>query len=163
MIPLLIVALFVIEFLLVKARPLRFALTEKAEPIKKRWGHLTVVTSAKYGVPEEIIVAVIGVESLGIPTAINKNPNGSTDYGLMQINSNGALADYEERTKQLVNPFDPAQNVEVGSWYLREIHQSFLLETWQEKIDAYNIGITAHEKGRRNFAYVNRISEYVSV
>lgn len=162
MIILLILLAAWVEFMLVRNRPLRFVLTPAGEKIKKKWGHLTVVASAKYSVPEEVLVGVIGVESFGVANVVNVNANGSIDYGLMQINDHGALTDYRERVGKILNPLDAVENIEVGSWFLREIHQSFLLETWREKIDAYNIGIAGRKK-RRNHEYVARFDQFVGL
>ena len=39
------------------------------------------------GVDDEVLLAVIKCESGLNPKAINKNPNGTTDYGIIQANS----------------------------------------------------------------------------
>jgi soluble lytic murein transglycosylase-like protein len=162
MIAILLLIAIIAEFMLVRNRPKRFVLTNAGEKIKEKWGYLAVVASAKYSIPEQIILAVIGAESGGAANAININKNGSIDYGLMQVNNRGALADYQNKVRMILDPLEPAQNVEVGSWYLREIHQELLFETWEEKIDAYNVGISGHKQGKRNFNYVRNLFDFVT-
>lgn len=50
------------------------------------------------------IVAIVEAESSGNPTAINQNSNGSTDYGLAQINSIHGVSESAM--------FDPQQNLD---------------------------------------------------
>jgi hypothetical protein len=53
------------------------------------WNILSVVRDAsrQYGVPEWVLIAVLQQENSSFnPKAINKNPGGSVDYGIAQIN-----------------------------------------------------------------------------
>jgi soluble lytic murein transglycosylase-like protein len=53
---------------------------------KKRLEAMIRRVAREEGVPEEIILAVIKCESGLNPKAINKNKDGTTDYGLCQFN-----------------------------------------------------------------------------
>ena len=55
----------------------------KDKPIEKAVAYY----SAIYLVDSKLVLAVIDGESEGNPDALNRNKNGSTDHGLMQINS----------------------------------------------------------------------------
>ncbi|MEO0282084.1 MAG: lytic transglycosylase domain-containing protein, partial [candidate division WOR-3 bacterium] len=64
-----------------------------------------------------ILYAIAKVESNFNHTAINKNKNGTYDYGVMQINSRWykALGHYNWS-----NLSDPCYNIRVGAWVLRQ-------------------------------------------
>lgn len=79
--------------------------------------------SARFDVPEEIIAAVILVESGGNPRA---RANGSTAAGLMQTIS----ATFSDARKALArrgmdlgtSPFDPEASIMAGTWYLDRMY-----------------------------------------
>ena len=64
-----------------------------------------------------ILRSIAKVESGYNPRAFNRNPNGTFDYGVMQINSSwfSKLARFGIRPAQLV---DPCANIYVGAWIL---------------------------------------------
>ncbi|MFL9989517.1 lytic transglycosylase domain-containing protein [Paraburkholderia sediminicola] len=66
-----------------------------------------------------ILRAIAWQESRDRPDALHKNANGSTDYGLMQINSIHltALAHYGISSRTLM---EPCKNVYVAAWHLRQ-------------------------------------------
>lgn len=66
-----------------------------------------------------ILRAIAWQESRGRPEAVNVNRNGSTDYGMMQINSIHLreLAQYGVSQKQLM---DSCTSVYVAAWHLRK-------------------------------------------
>lgn len=49
--------------------------------------HCIVLAANLYSVPPAALYSIAQVESSGNPLAVNHNSNGTTDYGLMQINS----------------------------------------------------------------------------
>jgi hypothetical protein len=48
---------------------------------------LIILLSCEYSVPENFVKAIVKIESDYTCTAIQQNKNGTTDYGLMQLNS----------------------------------------------------------------------------
>lgn len=68
-----------------------------------------------YGVSPVLLWAIAKVESNFNPTAINKNKNGSYDYGVMQINSSWYKTLGAERWDTLS---DACMNVKTGAWVL---------------------------------------------
>lgn len=73
--------------------------------------------SQKYGVPADLIAAVIQVESSGNPNAAS----GTGPVGLMQV-SNAVAKDYGyEKHERL----DPAKNIDMGTRYLRDNLKAF--------------------------------------
>jgi soluble lytic murein transglycosylase-like protein len=101
-----------------------------------------------------LVRAVVGAESGGNPAAVS--PKGA--QGLMQL-----IPTTAERFG-VDNPFDPAQNVEGGSRYLRS-----LLDRYNGNLDmslaAYNAGETAVERSggvpnyRETRAYVRKVTD----
>lgn len=89
--------------------------------------------SKKYGVPEELLIAIAKVESKFNPNAINHNSNKSDDMGLMQINSIWLkqLETYGITKDRLSQP---CQNIMVGAWILAQ------------KIEAYGFTWTAIQR-----------------
>ena len=69
----------------------------------------------RYEVSPRLLEAIARVESNMDPGAVNRNRNGSYDYGLMQINSRWKAA-LGERWEYLS---DACYNVMVGAWILR--------------------------------------------
>jgi soluble lytic murein transglycosylase-like protein len=66
-----------------------------------------------------ILRAIAWQESHNRPTAVHKNANGSTDYGVMQINSVHlpVLAQYGISRGTLR---EPCKNVYIAAWHLRQ-------------------------------------------
>ncbi|MEJ8799339.1 lytic transglycosylase domain-containing protein [Trinickia caryophylli] len=66
-----------------------------------------------------VLRAIAWQESHNRPEAQHKNTNGSTDYGLMQINSIHLprLAEYGISSDTLM---EPCKNVYIAAWHLRQ-------------------------------------------
>ncbi|AEA58753.1 MULTISPECIES: lytic transglycosylase domain-containing protein [Burkholderia] len=76
--------------------------------------------AAKYQKVNPLILrAIAWQESHNTPDAINRNANGSTDYGIMQINSIhlSRLAQYGITKDTLMQP---CKNVYIAAWHLRQ-------------------------------------------
>jgi soluble lytic murein transglycosylase-like protein len=82
-----------------------------------------------------ILRAIAWQESHNTPDALHKNANGSTDYGLMQINSVHlpVLAQYGISTETLMQP---CKNVYIAAWHLRQKMNKYG-NTW-EAVGAYH-------------------------
>ena len=74
-----------------------------------------------YQISPLLLEAIAKVESNMDPKAINRNPDGSCDYGLMQINSRWRRV-LGERWQYLS---DGCHNVMVGAWILRRCIDRF--------------------------------------
>jgi soluble lytic murein transglycosylase-like protein len=82
-----------------------------------------------------ILRAIAWQESHNRPDALHKNANGSTDYGVMQINSVHlpVLAQYGISTGTLM---EPCKNVYIAAWHLRQKMNKYG-NTWQA-VGAYH-------------------------
>jgi soluble lytic murein transglycosylase-like protein len=82
-----------------------------------------------------ILRAIAWQESHNRPDALHKNTNGSTDYGVMQINSVHlpTLAQYGISTETLM---EPCKNVYIAAWHLRQKMNKYG-NTWQA-VGAYH-------------------------
>ncbi|TKC83523.1 lytic transglycosylase domain-containing protein [Trinickia terrae] len=92
--------------------------------------------AAKYQKVNPLILrAIAWQESHNQPDALHKNANGSTDYGLMQINSIHlpTLAQYGISTGTLM---EPCKNVYIAAWHLRQKMNKYG-NTWQA-VGAYH-------------------------
>ncbi|HDR9834213.1 TPA: lytic transglycosylase domain-containing protein [Burkholderia multivorans] len=82
-----------------------------------------------------ILRAIAWQESRNRPSALNKNTNGSVDYGLMQINSVhlSTLSRYGIDRNTLM---EPCKNVYIAAWHLRQKMNRYG-NTWQA-VGAYH-------------------------
>jgi soluble lytic murein transglycosylase-like protein len=82
-----------------------------------------------------ILRAIAWQESHNRPDALHKNANGSTDYGVMQINSIHlpTLAQYGISSNTLM---EPCKNVYIAAWHLRQQMNKYG-NTWQA-VGAYH-------------------------
>jgi soluble lytic murein transglycosylase-like protein len=111
--------------------------------------------SLKYGIPKEILMAIISVESGFNPRAYNKNKDGTEDRGLMQVNYQHNISLMKEYG--ITDPeqlYDPELNIEVGARILYENYKRF--GNWVMAIKAYN-GLKAD-----NWDYVRKVLSKVS-
>lgn len=97
---------------------------------------IVIKYSNEYSVPNELVFAVIKVESNFKPDVISSA--GAT--GLMQI----LPSTYKWLTTKLNEPyleeklFDPETNIKYGTYYLQYLYSRF--GTWEKAIIAYNWG-----------------------
>lgn len=103
----------------------------------------------RYNISPELLWAIAKVESGFNPAAINKNKNGSYDYGIMQINSGWYKTLGPERWQALG---DACTNVHVGAWVLAQCVNSYGYN-W-EAVGCYN----ARSKDKRR-KYAQKIQQ----
>lgn len=101
----------------------------------------------EYNISPQLLWAIAKNESNFNPEAINRNKNGSFDYGVMQINSCWYKKLGHERWQRLC---DPCYNVRIGAWILSQCIKKHGY-TW-EAVGCYNS--TDKEKGS---IYANKI------
>lgn len=94
--------------------------------------------SNDYGIPVDVLKAVAKTESNFNQEAKNVNKNGSTDLGMMQINSSWLpeLSKFAITRESLLT--DACMNVKVGAWILSN-NVKKLGWNWNA-IGAYNVG-----------------------
>ena len=114
--------------------------------------------SEKYGIPENVLMAIAKTESNFNNDAKNVNKNGTTDIGLMQINSDwlSSLSKYDITRKDLMT--DACLNLKVGAWILSN-NVKRLGWNW-DAIGAYNVGckkLSTEECQSRRSAYAWKI------
>jgi soluble lytic murein transglycosylase-like protein len=69
---------------------------------------MIIASAQQYGVDPNIALGIAAHESGFNPNATNHNANGTTDWGVMQLN------DTTVQTMGVSNPLDPAQNIDAG-------------------------------------------------
>lgn len=111
------------------------------------WAFCFQEAGQRYGVSPWLLWAIAKAESDFDPDARNSNPNGTTDVGLMQVNSLWATR-LGETWNQLG---DPCTNVMTGAWILRQCLQEFG-NTWQA------VGCYHSRTPERNKRYAARIA-----
>jgi soluble lytic murein transglycosylase-like protein len=108
--------------------------------------------AARYhGINPQLVRAIARHESGMRPHALNRNPDGSVDVGLMQINSSWlpTLARYGIQPQSLWNP---CVNAYVGVWILKSNVRRFG-PTWKA-VGAYNAASPAKQLRYANQIYV---------
>lgn len=103
--------------------------------IRSRFGALIDQAAAQHHIDSTLIEAVIAAESSGNPQAVSS----TGARGLMQLMPRTA------QELQVQNPFDPAQNIEAGTRYLKRMIDRF--DDLSLALAAYNAGpgaVAAH-------------------
>ncbi len=107
-----------------------------------KYDDLVLRASQRYGVPPELIKAVIWRESRFYPDKTGQHG----ERGLMQI-TEGAAADWSKAEKiETFVPtdlFDPKVNIEAGTWYLKKA-----LDHWGSKDDPVPFALAEYNAGR---------------
>ena len=116
-----------------------------------------VVTAAnQYGVPPELALGIAAHESGFNPNATNHNTNGTTDWGVMQLN------DTTVQTLGVADPLDPQQNINAGVSLLAKYLQQYNGDQTQA-LWAYASGPGAVSAGSMNSvasSFVNSVESY---
>lgn len=99
------------------------AASPRARPHPDRFDACFIAAGHRYGVSPLLLKAIARQESGLNPTASHRNRNGSTDIGLMQINSSWlpTLARHGVQARDLQAP---CVNVFVGAWILASNFQA---------------------------------------
>lgn len=107
-----------------------------------RYDGLIVEASRRYGVPPELIKAVIWRESRFHPDKTGQHG----ERGLMQI-TEGAASDWARVEKiesfEPTDLFDPKVNIVAGTWYLKKA-----LDHWAAKDDPVPFALAEYNAGR---------------
>jgi hypothetical protein len=82
--------------------------TATPTPSQSQVAQMVVQAANQYGVPPNLALGIASHESGFNPNATNVNTNGTTDYGVMQLNSTTV------QTLGVSNPLDPQQNIDAG-------------------------------------------------
>lgn len=101
--------------------------------------------ATRYQVNSALLHAIARTESGLNPLAIGRNPNGSHDIGLMQINSAwlSTLATYGISERDL---FEPCTNIHVGAWILA--YNFYRIGYTWDAVGAYN---SVNPRSRRTY------------
>jgi soluble lytic murein transglycosylase-like protein len=113
--------------------------------------HTIIGYALRYDIPISLLFGIISVESEFNPHALNKNPNGSYDYGLMSLNSN-TFKSYAK--KQL---YEIDTNLELGCKFLLVLKKRY--RTWGEAVIHYN-GLYSKGAGSYMVKVLEREREY---
>ncbi len=109
----------------------------------------------RYNVSPKLLKAIAKVESSLNHKAINrKNNNGSSDYGLMQINEQwlNRLSKHNITTDDLLN--NACLNVNIGAWILALNFKSHG-HNWNS-VGAYNAGFSKNSQKQRDI-YIAKV------
>lgn len=119
------------------------------QTIKNKFGHMIDAVSKEHGVPQEIITAVVIVESLGNPKAVSHK--GA--IGLMQLRPATA------REMGISDPFHPYDNLWAGAKYLKRQWKRF--GSLKLALAAYNMGPNRLKRKIKNKSFNPDYYEYI--
>ena len=108
-----------------------------------------------YGINPQLLQSIARIESNLNPNAINKNSNGSTDMGIMQVNSSW-IASLGLDSGRLVS--DPCYNVMTGARILRHCIDKHGY-TW-EAVGCYN-AVSRHKRVDYSWKVYNKLKAEV--
>ncbi len=84
----------------------------------------------RYDIPVSLLFSIVYVESSFNPDALNRNRNGTLDYGLMSLNSK-TFADYSREEL-----YDLDMNLKLGCEFLVDLKKRY--SSWGEAVIHYN-------------------------
>jgi soluble lytic murein transglycosylase-like protein len=115
-----------------------------------------VVAGQRYNIDPVLIYSIAEQESTHNARAFNSNSNGTSDYGVMQVNSSWLPVLHKEYGANKQDLYDPCYNIHVGSWILAQSFQR-LGYSWNA-VGAYNVGFSpTQNKERLRVEYANKI------
>jgi soluble lytic murein transglycosylase-like protein len=88
-------------------------------PAQLSVANMVVAAADQYGVPPDLALAIASHESGFNPNATNLNTNGTTDYGVMQLNTTTV------QTLGVANPLDAQENIDAGVALLAKYYQQY--------------------------------------
>ena len=92
--------------------------------------HTIMNHALRYDIPISLLFSIVDVESDFNPRAVNKNKNGTRDYGLMSLNSKTFKGYSEEQLHEV------ELNLKLGCEYLLMLKSRY--RTWGEAVIHYN-------------------------
>ncbi len=92
--------------------------------------HLITSYALEYDIPISLLLSIIYVESSFNPAAVNKNSNGTYDYGLMSLNSRTFKGYTDEQL------YNVETNLQLGCEFLVMLKEKY--RTWGEAVIHYN-------------------------
>ena len=118
---------------------------DKDVPVPAIMREYFVDSCLRHGVPYTIAYRLISWESGWDETAVNHNPDGSTDLGLMQLNDR-YLEDFSLRYNEgkRIDPWMWRVSLEVGLAHLKVLHRA--TKSWEGAVAAYNMGLTRYRR-----------------
>lgn len=109
--------------------------------------------AAKYNIPADVALAVAQHESNFNPTAVSPtNPNGTKDYGVMQLNS----ATLQQNGLTPDQALDPAVNIDIGVRMLGQYYGQYGGDL-PSVLGAYNAGPGAVSSGNLPSNYISSV------
>ncbi|MGG2047542.1 transglycosylase SLT domain-containing protein [Burkholderia gladioli] len=108
----------------------------------------------KYGIDPLLLAAIARVESAMNPAAVNRNRNGTTDIGLMQINSTHLPRLHKAGITRKRLLAEPCTSIDTGAAILAGFIER-LGPTWNA-VGAYNAGASP-ARARARQAYVDKV------
>jgi len=92
--------------------------------------HTITNYALRYDIPISLLFSIVSVESSFNPPALNKNRNGTLDYGLMSLNSRTFTGYSKEQLYEI------EMNLKLGCEYLLMLKNKY--RTWGEAVIHYN-------------------------
>ena len=129
--------------------------TKLSDDVAHEIYYFTRIWGNYYDIPVETVLAQIGQECWFKPNLVNKNSNGSKDYGVMMVNDAG-ITDYNNANWKNPVTAEQVQNdisigIKVGCWNYankRRILNIYEIETTEYNVlCAYNAGQGKVRKG----------------
>lgn len=126
-----------------------------ADDLPEAWRTCFTEAGTHYGIAPAVLTAVARTESRLNPSAVHVNADGSSDIGLMQVNSRW-LPVLRRAGIPAAALYQPCTSIWAGAWILA---QAFARHgyTW-ESVGAYNAGDRISTAStRRRAAYANQV------
>jgi len=127
----------------------------RMQELRDKYGRYAIQFGVMYGIPFDVILAIIAQESNGNPNA--KGTSG--ERGLMQLMP-AALSDVNARFGtgfSFEDMYVPEKNIQAGVAYLA-ICRNFFYGSMQKAIQAYNAGMGNVQKNpNASIAYYNSV------